>query len=176
MPPDPAILSALISVTFIQPNNKPQYPFPKELHMRRRVVFQALIWLKTHNPLWTGIYIDHDQLDQLLEDGVPSEIVSVARVSHEVDILMQEDTGYVPDLDENEDTVFEDLYPVGDDETTSNHDEGSEGIVLHSSGIVDANRHEILDEDLTEHALANEASPPILSDLSEEKFWVKRGS
>ncbi|KAK0222292.1 hypothetical protein IW262DRAFT_1296858 [Armillaria fumosa] len=33
MPPHPTILSALIGITFIQPNDKPQYPFPRELHV-----------------------------------------------------------------------------------------------------------------------------------------------
>ncbi|KAK0485296.1 hypothetical protein EDD18DRAFT_1428519 [Armillaria luteobubalina] len=60
LPPKPSILSALIGVTFIQPNNKPQYPFPKELHVRRRVVFNALAWLKQNNPLWNDIYIDQE--------------------------------------------------------------------------------------------------------------------
>ncbi|KAK0194759.1 hypothetical protein F5146DRAFT_924504 [Armillaria mellea] len=93
MPPHATILSALIGVTFIQPNNKPQYPFPKELHIHRQVVFHALEWLKRHNPLWADVYIDHDHLHQLPENDVPMEIVNVARVSHEMSVLAKEDNG-----------------------------------------------------------------------------------
>ncbi|KAK0184155.1 hypothetical protein F5146DRAFT_1125892 [Armillaria mellea] len=177
MPPHATILSALIGVTFIQPNNKPQYPFPKELHVRRQAVFHALEWLKRHNPLWADVYIDHDRLRQLPENDVPMEIINVARVSHEMSVLAEEDNGYVPETTDDNDEVFDDLYPnvedvnlIGDQHTPQSiEDVGSiysEDIILQANGMVDANGNEILDEDSREHALANEASPPVKSNLT----------
>ncbi|KAK0183562.1 hypothetical protein F5146DRAFT_968740, partial [Armillaria mellea] len=182
MPPKPSILSALIGVTFVQPNNKPQYPFPKELHVRRQVVLNALLWLKENNPLWADVYIDCHRLQELPEDAVPNEIVDVTRVCHEMEVLAEEDTGYVPESMDDDDITFEDLYPnvngvnlTGND-ATSEYTEGdisSENITLHANGMINANGNEILDEDLRGHALTNEASPPNLSNTAEEKFRVK---
>ncbi|KAK0196730.1 hypothetical protein F5146DRAFT_1129536 [Armillaria mellea] len=102
-----------------------------------------------------------------------------------MEVLAGEDTGYVPDSMDNDETMFEDLYPnvneanlTGED-TMSEYAEGditSEDIVLQANGMINANGNEILDEDLREHALVNEASPPILSDTIEERFRVKRHS
>ncbi|KAK0485295.1 hypothetical protein EDD18DRAFT_704606 [Armillaria luteobubalina] len=112
------------------------------------------------------------------------EITSVARVCHEMEVLAGEDTGYVPESNDEDDVAFEDLYLnvddinlTGDDGSSCNieGDITSEDIILHANGMVDANGNEILDEDLQEHALANEASPPLLSEVTEEHFRVKRG-
>ncbi|KAK0209738.1 hypothetical protein IW262DRAFT_1302023 [Armillaria fumosa] len=179
MPLKPAILSTLIAVTFIQPNNKPQYPFPKELHVCRRIVFKALGWLKVNNPLWEDIYINEDRLRLLPVYGVPMEIVKIARVSHEMEALAQEETGHVPNLLDTDNTMFEDLYPkvdevnlMGDNSMNDHYRDdniSSDDIILHLNRMVDAN-------DLREHVLSNEALPPIASDVSEERFCMKRGS
>ncbi len=104
MPPPAGILSALISVTFIQPNKKLQYPFPTSLHVRRQVVFDALTWLHCYNPLWANIHIDEGHLQQLLENGVPEEITLTARVSNDFDVLAQEQSGYVPEPSDDDNT------------------------------------------------------------------------
>ncbi len=95
MPPATGILSALISVTFIQLNKKVQYPFPKMLHICCHIVFNVLYWLKTNNPLWEGIHIEPDQIASLPEDTVPEEIIRIARVTTDMDVLSMEETGYV---------------------------------------------------------------------------------
>ncbi|KAK0209650.1 hypothetical protein IW262DRAFT_1302105 [Armillaria fumosa] len=96
-----------------------------------------------------------------------------------MEALAQEETGYVPDLLDTDDTVFEDLYPkvnevnlMGDNSMNDCYQDdniSSDDIILYLNGMVDAN-------DLREHALSNEALPPIASDVSEERFHVKRGS
>ncbi len=95
MPPAAGILSTLIGVTFIQPNKKVQYSFPKMLHVHCHIVFNALCWLKTNNPLWEGIHIEPNQIASLPEDTVPEEIIRIARVTTDMDVLSMEETGYV---------------------------------------------------------------------------------
>ncbi|PBK62610.1 hypothetical protein ARMSODRAFT_1024597 [Armillaria solidipes] len=180
MPPPAGILSALISVTFIQPNKKLQYPFPNSLLVRRRVVFEALTWLQCYNPLWANIYIDEGRLQQLPENGVPEEITLTARVLNDFDVLAQEQSGYVPEPSDDDDTVFNDLYPNVDastaDQGSTDGEVVSEDINLQSHGVVDANGNEIIDEDLRDHALVNGTLPPDPASFSEEHFKVKRGS
>ncbi|SJL05062.1 uncharacterized protein ARMOST_08434 [Armillaria ostoyae] len=180
MPPPAGILSALISVTFIQPNKKLQYPFPTCLHVRRRVVFEALTWLHQYNPLWANIHIDEERLQQLPENGVPEEITMTARVSHDFDVLAQEQSGYVPEPCDNDDTMFNDLYPNVDactgDQGSANGEIVSEDIDMQSHGVVDANGNEIIDEDLRDHALINGTLPPEPPSSAEDRFKVKRGS
>ncbi|KAK0494250.1 hypothetical protein EDD18DRAFT_1107278 [Armillaria luteobubalina] len=98
----------------------------------------------TNNPLWSDIYINHQRLQQLPEDGVPTEIDNVTRVCHEMEVLAEEDTGYVPDSLDSDDTAFDDLYPNANDmnllgeDTASNDKEGriySEDIVLYANAI-----------------------------------------
>lgn len=104
MPPATGILAALVGVTFIQPNKKVHYPFPKMLHIRRRIVFEALTWLTNHNPLWDRIHIVPGRIVALPEDGVPEAIIQMARITEDMDILSQEQSGYVPEPNDNDDT------------------------------------------------------------------------
>ncbi|PBK71939.1 hypothetical protein ARMSODRAFT_973480 [Armillaria solidipes] len=136
MPPVTGILSALIGVTFIQPNKK---------------------------------------------DGVPEEIIQTARVTEDMNSLAQEESGYVPEPRDDDDTVFNDLYPNAD--CTVDSENGppdgevySEDIPLQSHGVVDANGNEVIDEDLREHALSNGTDPPVPFSHGNEHYKVKRGS
>ncbi len=117
-----------VGVTFIQPSKKVQYPFPKILYVRQRVVFAALKWLQSNNGLWHDIVIDSSRINDLPENGVPSEIVNTARISDKISVLSTEQSGYVPEPLDDDDTganlcvpknrniynheiVFNDLYP-----------------------------------------------------------------
>ncbi|SJL10774.1 uncharacterized protein ARMOST_14168 [Armillaria ostoyae] len=181
MPPAAGILSALIGVTFIQPNKKVQYPFPKMLHVRHRIVFDVLQWLQSNNPLWSSIHTEMDRIASLPEDGVPDEIVCTARITEDMDVLSAEQTGYVPEPADDDDTVFDDLYPNVDtnEENDAGPPEGemySEDIALQSHGVVDANGNEVIDEDLREHALTNGIDVPPPSSHGEDHYKVKCGS
>ncbi|SJL04870.1 uncharacterized protein ARMOST_08241 [Armillaria ostoyae] len=174
MPPPAGILSALISITFIQPNKKLQYPFPTSLHVRCRVVFEALTWLQCYNPLWANIYIDEGHLQQLPENGVPEEITLTAQVSNDFDVLAQEQSGYVSEPSDDDNTVFNDLYPNMNastaDQGSTDGEVVSKDINLQFHGVVDANGNEIIDEDLRDHVLVNSTLPPDSASFSEECF------
>lgn len=69
--------------------------------VRRRRVYEALAWLKTNNRLYQDIEISIERLNLLPEDGVPDEIIAVARHEEDDDIAMKERESYVPDGDED---------------------------------------------------------------------------
>ena len=104
MPPVAGILSALIGITFIQPNKKVQYPFLKMLHVHHHIVFNVLQWLQTNNLLWSSIHIETDHIKSLPEDGMPEEIVHTARITEDMEVLSVEQTGYVPEPADDDDT------------------------------------------------------------------------
>jgi hypothetical protein len=98
MPRPPSILASIISVTFIGLGAIPDRGIHTIFRVRRYVVLQALQWLKKNNPKYYGaIEIDMDQINNLPEDDVPSEITSAIRQSYDLDVVEQENGGYVRD-------------------------------------------------------------------------------
>src|SRR5882762_8731438 len=101
------ILASTIGVTFVGPKNLPEKSLPGFLHVRKHRVRDALIWLRKKNPLYANITIAEERLQELMEDGIPDEILAAMRYSDDVDELEQECAGYVPeDIDLS--------YPVSD--------------------------------------------------------------
>lgn len=49
-------------------------------------------------------------------------------------------------------------------------------VPLQSYGSIDANGHEVIDEDLTAHAVSNGINNPVPQSSGEKHFKVKRGS
>lgn len=109
LPVSPAILSAAVGVTFITPKGKTQFSLPKILHVRRRLIWEALRWLKEHNPLYKDIIISEERLELLPEDGIPVEIQAMVRHSTDIDSVIREHEGYVPS--DMVDEVQEDVTP-----------------------------------------------------------------
>ena len=97
MPPLPAILAATVGVTFVGPKNVPEKTMPGFLRVNRNRVRTALQWLKDNNPLYRDIIISTDRLNNLPEDAVPTEIMSLAKHSNDTTLLATESEGYVPD-------------------------------------------------------------------------------
>lgn len=65
--------------------------------VRRQFVFEALRWLKDHNPKYYGaIEINPVRIQQLPEDDVPTELLGVVRQSTDIGIIDQESDSYVP--------------------------------------------------------------------------------
>jgi len=96
MPRPLTILSSLISVTYIGVGKLPKNWLRSTFRVRREAVASALAWLKTNNPKYYGnITISVDALNQLPDDDVPDEILSIVRQSDDVGILDQEGAGYV---------------------------------------------------------------------------------
>lgn len=96
MPPSSTVLAATIGVTFVGPRNLPQRTMPGFLRVNRTCVRVALEWLKENNPLYTNISISTERLDALPVDGIPEEILSVAKFSDDMKLLEEERNGYIP--------------------------------------------------------------------------------
>jgi hypothetical protein len=114
MPPSPAILAATIGVTFVGPNNLPQKTMPGFLRVNRTRVRVALQWLKENNPLYTNITISAERLEALPVDGVPEEILSLARYSDDTRLLAEEMDGYVPSDCADELGERDEIFPSHD--------------------------------------------------------------
>ncbi|KAJ7596468.1 hypothetical protein C8J56DRAFT_1040742 [Mycena floridula] len=65
--------------------------------VRRFRVFDALVWLKKNNPLYSNIIIDDERLDALPEQDIPDCIWKTARHLDNMEMLEQERDTYVPD-------------------------------------------------------------------------------
>lgn len=96
MPRSLTVLSSLISVTYIGVGKLPKNWLHSTFRVRREAVASALAWLKANNPKYYGdITISTDALQNLPEDDVPDEILSIIRQSDDIGILDQEGAGYV---------------------------------------------------------------------------------
>lgn len=96
MPRPLTILSSLIAVTYIGVGKLPKNWLHSTFRVRREAVAAALAWLKTNNPKYYGdITIGVEALNQLPDDDVPDEILSIVRQSSDVTILDEEGAGYV---------------------------------------------------------------------------------
>ena len=103
MPFPSAVLSATIGVTFVGPCNLPQKTLPGFFRVNRARVQVALEWLKQNNPIYRDICISQERLNTLPADGVPDEILALAKHSDDCAILAEERDGYVPaDSDDDE--------------------------------------------------------------------------
>ncbi|KAF7306077.1 ATP-dependent DNA helicase [Mycena chlorophos] len=95
MPRPAGILSALIAVTFVGFKRLPLRILAKEFRFVV-IVYDALVWLKAHNPLYADIEISQERLEALPEHAVPPEIELNARYSEDEDLVLREHAGYVP--------------------------------------------------------------------------------
>nr|GAT44292.1 predicted protein [Mycena chlorophos] len=101
MPRPLGILSAIVGVTFVGFKNLPLRILSDLFTVRRERVYQALLWLKCHNPLYSDIEISAERLNTLPECDVPDEIALNVRYSIDQSIVLREHAGYVPpDADE----------------------------------------------------------------------------
>ena len=97
MPHPPAILTSLISVTFIAFGEVPKKWLHLTFRVRRQVVLEALHWMKDHNPkYYRNIEIRPTHINTLPEDDVPEEITAIIQQSEDVAVLEEENDGYVP--------------------------------------------------------------------------------
>ncbi len=83
-PPQARVLAAVIGITFVTPSGVKQRQLPRMFHVRRSRVHAALLWLKRNNPLYKDIIISEEALSQLPVDGVPEEMLSTIRTSHDM--------------------------------------------------------------------------------------------
>ncbi|KAJ3568696.1 hypothetical protein NP233_g5549 [Leucocoprinus birnbaumii] len=180
MPPPANILSATIGVTLIGPRGFPERTMPDLLKVRRQRVRDALAWLKANNPLYSNIVMSEERLQQLPEDGIPTEIMATARFSTDLDSVMREHETYVPQDNDDILPIPEGTHAIGDviaaDDPQDNEGEQTEAgepavIPIHALGTIDVTGCTIPDAELMAHALANTAEGHSGRDLQ-----IRRGS
>jgi hypothetical protein len=88
MPSPVRTLASVVAITFVGSRKLPVDWLKKTFRVRRQVVFDALSWLQRHNPIYADIIIDRSRLDDLPEDDVPEELLTIVR--HEEDDVLAE--------------------------------------------------------------------------------------
>ena len=100
MPPPAKILSAIIGITFVGPKGLTTKAMPTMFRVRRSAVREALQWLKENNPIYADIEISEERLQELPENDIPDELLSIARFSEDIGAVYREQDGYVPSQEE----------------------------------------------------------------------------
>lgn len=102
MPYEGSTLASVLAITFIGAKTIPKNWLKATFRVRRRAVYEALLWLKDHNSVYEDITIDRARLNTLPEDGVPDEIIALVRHEKDVEIAEKERETYVPPLEIDE--------------------------------------------------------------------------
>jgi hypothetical protein len=89
-------LASVIAVTYIGTKKLPKTWLKSTFRVRRRIVYEALMWLKHHNEIYKDITISNEHLLSLPDDDVPMEILSIIRHESDVGVVQKESAGYVP--------------------------------------------------------------------------------
>ena len=88
------IFASTISVAFIGKNRISQAQLAPLFSVSRRRVYENLLWLKIHNPLYAEVEISQERLRLLPVNDVPMEILELARFSEDTDTLEGESESY----------------------------------------------------------------------------------
>ncbi|KAJ6563748.1 hypothetical protein B0H10DRAFT_2169159 [Mycena sp. CBHHK59/15] len=114
MPRPPAVLASLITITYTALGELPKNWLRSTFRVHRKLIFDALSWLKQNNLKYYGdIKIDAARIAALPEDDVPWEIMSLVRQSMDTGIIDQESAGYVPQHDSEGTAQFDpDVIPL----------------------------------------------------------------
>lgn len=96
MPQSVASLSSIIAITYIGTQKLRKNWLKSTFRVQRRVVHDALLWLKNHNPLYGDITISMERLVDLPEDDVPSDIMAIIRHENDENVALRESEGYIP--------------------------------------------------------------------------------
>ncbi|KAM6495526.1 hypothetical protein JOM56_008232 [Amanita muscaria] len=198
LPPPPKILTAMIAVTFVTPKGHPEPSMPDMFQVCMDCVRAALHWLKENNALYMDIIILEENLNTLPVDGILRELAATTKISHDVDVVESEHSGYMPSeedigkLPPNEELHLRmaeaGLYSVEDEQNqvqdqgarmfavpvpkpseTTNSNHKPTVLPLHSHMVVDVDSTHIPNSDLMAHALLNTAQ-------KDDSFLFKRGS
>jgi hypothetical protein len=95
MPSPVRTLASIIAITFVSKKILPMNWLKKTFRVRRRYVFDALLWLRHHNPIYGDIFIDKERLDDLPEDDIPEELLAVVRQIEDDEVAEKERESYV---------------------------------------------------------------------------------
>ncbi|KAF8425808.1 hypothetical protein L210DRAFT_3615050 [Boletus edulis BED1] len=100
MPQSANQLASVLAVTYIGRKRLPKNWLRSTFRVRRRVVYEALMWLKKNNVLYRDIEISPERLESLPEDDIPLELSAIIRHEPDEDVGRREKEGYVPEDDE----------------------------------------------------------------------------
>ncbi|KAG0691948.1 hypothetical protein DFH29DRAFT_883381 [Suillus ampliporus] len=126
-------------------------------------MYEALMWLKSHNEIYKDIAISDEHLASLPEDDVQIEILSIIRNETNVDVIQKESAGYVPHDEINEDD--KDAIQVDENEIKGNCIPDADVIPLQYLGVTDMEMNSLSLNELMQYALAN----------TEDKSKLKEG-
>ena len=95
MPSPVATLASVIAITFVSSRSLPMDWLKKTFRVRRQVVYDALLWLKLHNPIYADICIDESRLAHLPEDDLQDELLAIVRRERDDDLAEKERDSYL---------------------------------------------------------------------------------
>lgn len=95
LPSPVSTLASIIAITFIGSRKLPVDWLKKTFRVRRYVVFEALLWLRGHNPIYEDIVIDTSRLDELPTDDIPEALLAIVRQEEDDEIVEKERETYV---------------------------------------------------------------------------------
>ena len=95
MPTPVTTLASIIAITFIGSRKLPQDWLKTTFRVRREVVYEVLKWLHENNPIYADIVIDYGRLEELPENGVPEELLTVVRHKMDEELGQRERESYI---------------------------------------------------------------------------------
>ena len=102
LPRTPAILPSLVAVTYVGAGKVQKKWLRKLFQVRRHVVYEALLWLRANNRVYTNLTLNEDVLSRLPLNDVPEEVLTVVRQNGDVEVAQRERAGYTADDDDFE--------------------------------------------------------------------------
>jgi hypothetical protein len=95
MPNPTSTLASVVVVTVIGSKKLPKDWLKATFQIRRKRVYEALMWLRKNNALYEDIVIDEERLQMLPEDGIPVEIMASIRHDENEAVAEKEREGVV---------------------------------------------------------------------------------
>jgi hypothetical protein len=95
MPNAVTTLASVLAITILGSVSLPKDWLKTTFRIHRKVVYEALVWLKMNNSLYADIKIERERLQMLPEDGVPDEVLSLIRQEVDESVADKENDGYV---------------------------------------------------------------------------------
>ena len=97
LPQFPCVLAAVLAITFVGTAKLPLDWLRSTFRVRRKRVGEALLWLKSNNPIYQDVEVSRQRLDLLPADDIPQEIQAVIQDLANDDLPLRESEGYIPD-------------------------------------------------------------------------------
>ena len=93
----PAIqLASVLAITYVGRKKLPKSWLKSTFRVHHWIIYEALVWLKANNKIYSNIDISAEQLASLPEDDIPLEILAVVRHEEQDEVVDCEYAGYVP--------------------------------------------------------------------------------